>query len=60
MVDELEQLERFFPLLGADYERDELEELIAAAGEPADPPSMQALTFLQTELAQKKVMLDDL
>ena len=67
LVDELEQLERFFPLLGAAYERDELEDeideleaLLATAGEPTDLHSMQALTFLHTELALKKAMLDEL
>ena len=65
LVDELKQLESFFPLLGADNEREELEEevqeledLIAAAGEPEDEHSLRALTFLQTELARKRAMLD--
>jgi len=67
LVEELKQLEAFFPLLGADSERDELheevqelEELIAAAGEPEDEHSLRALTFLQTELARKRAMLDTL
>lgn len=66
LVEELEQLERYFPLLGAEYERDELEEeiqdledLIASAGEPDDEHSMRALTFLQTELARKRALLDE-
>ena len=65
LVEELKQLESFFPLLGTDNERDELEEevqeleeLIAAAGEPEDEHSLRALTFLQTELARKRAMLD--
>ena len=65
LVEELKQLESFFPLLGTDNERDELEEevqeleeLIAAAGEPEDEHSLRALTFLQTELARKRSMLD--
>ena len=65
LVDELKQLESFFPLLGTDNERDELEEevqeleeLIAAAGEPEDEHSLRALTFLQTELARKRATLE--
>ncbi len=65
LVEELKQLESFFPLLGSDNEREELEEevqeleeLIAAAGEPEDEHSLRALTFLQTELARKRAMLD--
>ena len=65
LVEELKQLESFFPLLGSDNERDEMEEevqeleaLIAAAGEPEDEHSLRALTFLQTELARKRAMLD--
>lgn len=65
LVEELKQLESFFPLLGSDNERDELEEevqeleeLIAAAGEPEDEHSLRALSFLQTELARKRAMLD--
>jgi hypothetical protein len=67
LVEELKQLEAFFPFLGADSERDELheevqelEELIAAAGEPEDEHSLRALSFLQTELARKRAMLDTL
>lgn len=65
LVEELKQLETYFPMLGAEYERDELEEevqeleeLIAAAGEPDDEHSMRALTFLQTELVRKRSLLD--
>jgi hypothetical protein len=65
LVDELKQLESFFPLLGVDNEREELEEevqeleeLIAAAGEPEDEHSLRALSFLQTELVRKRAMLD--
>ena len=65
LVEELKQLESFFPLLGADNEREELaeevqelEDLIAAAGEPEDEHSLRALTYLQTELARKRTMLD--
>ena len=65
LVEELKQLESFFPLLGSDNEREELEEevqeleeLIAAAGEPEDEHSLRALTFLQTELARKRAMLE--
>jgi len=65
LVEELKQLESFFPLLGSDNEREELEEevqeleqLIAAAGEPEDEHSLRALTYLQTELARKRAMLD--
>ncbi len=36
----------------------ELEELIAAAGEPEDEHSLRALTYLQTELARKRALLD--
>ena len=67
LVEELKQLEAFFPILGADNEREELEEevqeledLIAAAGEPEDEHSMRALTFLQTELVRKRALLDNL
>jgi hypothetical protein len=65
LVEELKQLEAYFPLLGSENERDELEEeiqeleeLIAAAGEPEDEHSMRALTFLQTELARKRALFD--
>ncbi len=67
LVEELKQLEAFFPILGADNEREELEEeiqeledLIAAAGEPEDEHSMRALTFLQTELVRKRALFDNL
>ncbi len=67
LVDELKQLESFFPILGGVDQREEIEEeieeleqLIAAAGEPEDEHSMRALTFLQTELARKRELLDDL
>lgn len=67
LVEELKQLEAYFPILGADNERDELEEevqeledLIATAGEPEDEHSMRALTFLQTELVRKRSLLDNL
>ncbi|MGE0487261.1 MAG: hypothetical protein AB7Q81_24115 [Gammaproteobacteria bacterium] len=66
LVEELKQLEAYFPLLGGDNERDELDEeieeleqLIASAGEPEDEHSMRALTFLQTELARKRALRDD-
>lgn len=66
LVEELKQLETYFPLLGVENEREELEEdiqeleeLILAAGEPDDEHSMRALTFLQTELARKRSLLDD-
>ena len=66
LVEDLEQLETYFPLLGAATERDDLEEeieeleaLIAAAGEADDEHSMRALTFLQIELARKRSLLDD-
>ena len=73
LVDELKQLEDFFPLLGAvegygpgvsdedDELREEireLEELIAEAGEAEDEQSMKALTFLQTELLRKRELLE--
>lgn len=64
LVDELRQLETFFPLLGVAGEQDEieeevreLEELIAAAGHPDDEQSMRALTYLQAELARKRSLL---
>ena len=47
LVEELKQLETYFPLLGSENERDELDEeieeleqLIASAGEPEEPPSV--------------------
>lgn len=67
LVEELKQLETFFPVLDSEDERSELEEeiedlemLIAAAGEPEDEHSMRALTFLQTELVHKRTRLDEL
>lgn len=64
LVDELKQLEAFFPLLGLAGERDELEEevqelqeLIAAAGIPDDEQSRKALNFLQSELERKRQLL---
>ncbi|MEQ8233969.1 MAG: hypothetical protein RLW61_09600 [Gammaproteobacteria bacterium] len=66
LVEELKQLEAYFPLLGSESEREELDEeileleqLIASAGEPEDEHSMRALTYLQTELARKRAMRDD-
>ncbi len=67
LVDELRQLESFFPLLStADEAEDiqdeirDLESLIRTAGEPEDEHSMRALAYLQTELARKRTMLDAL
>lgn len=67
LVEELKQLEAYFPILGEGNEQGELEEeiqeledLIAAAGEPEDEHSMRALTFLQTELVRKRNLLDNL
>lgn len=67
LVDELKQLEAFFPLLGSVSEREdiqeeilELEELIAAAGPPEDEHSMRALAYLNTELARKRSLLERL
>ena len=64
LVDELKQLETFFPLLGIAGEQDEIEEevhelqeLIAAAGHPDDEQSLKALTYLQAELARKRSLL---
>ena len=65
LVDELKILEELFPMLATpeddDLEDDvrELEALIAVAGEPADEHSMQALAYLQTELARKRALLDE-
>jgi len=69
LVDELKLLEDCLPMLaGVDDEDEhedladdvrELEQLIAFAGEPADEHSMQALAYLQTELARKRALLDD-
>jgi hypothetical protein len=67
LVDELRQLETFFPLLGVAGEQDEIQEevtelevLISAAGIPEDEHSMRALTFLQSELAKKRHYLNKL
>lgn len=68
LVDELKQLEAYLPIIAGDQgEREELEEdiedleqLIAAAGEPEDEHSMRALTYLQSELVRKRSLLDDL
>ena len=67
LVEDLKQLETFLPKAREDDPREELEEdiedleqLIAAAGEPEDEHSLRALTFLQTELARKRALLDDL
>ena len=71
LADELNQLEDFFPLLGAvddhgDFESEDLEEdirelelLVAAAGEPKDEHSVRALVYIQTELARKRARLDE-
>lgn len=70
LVEELKQLEDFFPLLGAvddhgefedeDLEDDvrELEQLVAVAGEPKDEHSQRALAYLQVELARKRARLE--
>lgn len=69
LVEGLKQLEAFLPSLGSlsspsgiddelDEEIQELEDLIAAAGEPEDEHSMRALTYLQTELARKRALKD--
>lgn len=65
LVDELKQLEAFFPILGIESEREELVEeieelegLIANAGEADDEQSTRALAYLQTELARKRALLD--
>ena len=67
LVDELRQLESFFPILSTEGEADDiheeirdLESLIRTAGEPEDEHSMRALAYLQTELARKRNMLDSL
>lgn len=66
LVEGLKQLELFFPDLDEntdddiDEEIEDLEKLIAAAGEPEDEHSMRALTFLQTELARKRAEQDGL
>ncbi|MFT4563052.1 MAG: hypothetical protein ACI9BW_002805 [Gammaproteobacteria bacterium] len=65
LVEELNQLEEFFPLLGEIEDRDdladevrELEQILAVAQEPRDQHSMQALAYLQTQLARKRALLD--
>ena len=67
LVDELRQLEEFFPMISAVDDRDDIEDeirdlesLILTAGEPEDEHSMRALTYLQTELARKRAMIDRL
>jgi len=67
LVDELKQLEMFFPRLGIAGERDEIEEdvneleaLISAAGVPEDEHSQRALTYLREELRRKRGYLDKL
>ncbi len=64
LVDELKQLETFFPLLGIAGEQEEvaeeireLEELIATAGHPDDEQSQRALAYLQAELTRKRHFL---
>lgn len=64
LVDELRQLETFFPMLGISGELEELEEevaeleeLIRAAGIPEDEHSQRALTYLQSELSRKRGFL---
>ena len=64
LVDELKQLETFFPLLGLANEKDELEEevreledLIEAAGMPDDEQSVRALSYLKSELSRKRDQL---
>ena len=66
LVEGLQQLEKYFPLLdevdeqdSLDDEIEDLEQLIATAGEPEDEHSMRALSFLQSELAHKRALLDD-
>lgn len=67
LVEELKQLETFFPMLGIAGERDELheevqelEELISAAGVPEDEHSQRALMYLQAELSKKRGFLSKL
>ncbi len=67
LVEELKQLETFFPQLGISGEREELEEevlelaqLISTAGIPEDEHSMRALTFLRSELTKKQNFLSKL
>ncbi len=64
LVQELKQLETFFPLLGSFGEQDELhdevlelEELISAAGIPEDEHSQRALIYLRAELSKKRGFL---
>ncbi len=64
LVEELQQLEAFFPLIGRVAEQDELgeeiaelEALITMAGEPDDEHSLQALRYLQNELVKKRGLL---
>ena len=65
LVDELRQLESFFPILSTEGDDEDihdeirdLESLIRTAGEPEDEHSMRALAFLQTELARKRAIID--
>lgn len=67
LVQELKQLENFFPMLGIAGERDELQEevveleaLISAAGIPEDEHSQRALMFLRAELSKKRGFLSNL
>jgi hypothetical protein len=67
LVEELKELEAFFPLLGVAGEREELqeevhelEELISAAGIPDDEHSREALRYLHTELSRKRTYLNNL
>jgi hypothetical protein len=67
LVEELKQLETFFPMLGIAGEREELQEevseledLISAAGIPEDEHSQRALMYLQAELSRKRNFLTKL
>ena len=67
LVDELKELEAFFPLLGVAGEREELqeevqelEELISAAGIPDDEHAREALRYLHAELSKKRSYLNNL
>ncbi|MBI2798724.1 MAG: hypothetical protein HYX63_00305 [Gammaproteobacteria bacterium] len=67
LVDELKDLEAFFPVLGVGGEQaelqeevEELRELIAAAGIPDDEHSVRALLYLQAELSKKLSLLNRL
>lgn len=67
LVQELKQLENFFPMLGIAGKRDELQEevveleaLISAAGIPEDEHSQRALMFLRAELSKKRGFLSNL